>query len=95
MQPCRNLTIHLAGRRVVQLNFGRPNDPVLAIMRRVLRDSRAVLKVAKSAGGPGAEPKPINRRPPISPDIVRIYLLRWLGHRPAALFYEIDKSRNT
>jgi hypothetical protein len=34
-------TIRLAGRRIVQLNFGRCNDPLLGIMRRVLREANA------------------------------------------------------
>jgi hypothetical protein len=32
----------LAGRRIVKLNFGRRNDPALPILRRVLREARAV-----------------------------------------------------
>jgi len=32
----------LAGKRIRQLNFGRRDDPVLAILRRALRDSRRV-----------------------------------------------------
>lgn len=31
----------LAGRRIVKLNFGRRDDPVLGILRRVLREARA------------------------------------------------------
>jgi hypothetical protein len=34
----------LAGKRIVKLNFGRRDDPVLAILRRVLRDARLVAK---------------------------------------------------
>ena len=32
----------LAGKEIRKLNFGRADSPVLAILRRVLRDSRAV-----------------------------------------------------
>jgi hypothetical protein len=31
-----------AGKRIVKLNFGRRDDPSLPILRRVLRDGRAV-----------------------------------------------------
>ena len=31
----------LVGKRIVKLNFGRRNDPVLPILRRVLRESRS------------------------------------------------------
>lgn len=34
----------LAGKRIVKLNFGKRDDPVLPILRRVLRDARAVAK---------------------------------------------------
>jgi hypothetical protein len=34
----------LAGKRIVNLSFGRRDDPVLVILRRVLRDARAVAK---------------------------------------------------
>jgi hypothetical protein len=34
----------LAGKRIVKLNFGKRDDPVLVILRRVLRDARAVAK---------------------------------------------------
>ena len=34
----------LAGKRIVKLNFGKRDDPVLTILRRVLRDARAVAK---------------------------------------------------
>ena len=32
----------LAGRQIVKLNFGKKDDPVLRISRRVIRDVRAV-----------------------------------------------------
>jgi hypothetical protein len=32
--------LRLAGRRIKQLNFGRHDDPVLAILRRVWRESK-------------------------------------------------------
>lgn len=35
----------LAGKQIVKLNFGRKDDPVLQILRRVLRDARAVAKM--------------------------------------------------
>lgn len=31
----------VAGKRIVKLNFGRREDPLLPILRRVLRESRA------------------------------------------------------
>jgi hypothetical protein len=34
----------LAGKRIVKLNCGRRNDPALPILRRVLRDVRAVAR---------------------------------------------------
>lgn len=34
----------LAGKRIRKLNFGRRDDPVLPILRRVLRESREVAK---------------------------------------------------
>ena len=34
----------LAGKHIRKLSFGRKDDPVLTILRRVLRDSRAVAK---------------------------------------------------
>jgi len=30
----------IAGKRIRKLNFGRRNDPVLTLLRRVLRESR-------------------------------------------------------
>lgn len=36
----------LAGKRIVKLNFGRRKDPVLTILRRVLRDLRRPLRSA-------------------------------------------------
>ena len=32
----------LAGKRIVKLNFGKRDDPVLVILRRVLKDAGAV-----------------------------------------------------
>ncbi len=32
----------LAGRRIRKLNFGRRDDPVLVVLRRVLREARGV-----------------------------------------------------
>jgi hypothetical protein len=34
----------LAGKEIRKLNFGRADNPVLAILRRVLRESRAVAR---------------------------------------------------
>jgi hypothetical protein len=34
----------LTGKRVVKLNFGKRDDPVLPILRRVLREARAVAR---------------------------------------------------
>jgi len=43
-----------AGRRIAQLNFVHRDGKVLAIMRRIWRDSRAVVSASKSARGAGA-----------------------------------------
>jgi hypothetical protein len=34
----------LAGKEIRKLNFGRRDSPVLAVLRRVLRESRAVAR---------------------------------------------------
>jgi hypothetical protein len=34
----------LAGKRIVKLNFGKRDDAVLVILRRVLRDARSVAR---------------------------------------------------
>jgi hypothetical protein len=34
----------LAGKRIRKLNFGRHDDPVLPILRRVLREARAMAR---------------------------------------------------
>jgi len=34
----------LAGKEIRKLNFGRADSPVLAVLRRVLRESRAVAR---------------------------------------------------
>ena len=34
----------LAGKRIVKLNFGKRDDKVLVVLRRVLREARAVAK---------------------------------------------------
>ena len=39
------------GKEIRKLNFGRADTPVLKLLRRVLRESRAVAK-AESAGNP-------------------------------------------
>ena len=41
--------IIIAGKRIVRLNFGRRNDPVLTILRRVLRESRQGARARKAA----------------------------------------------
>jgi len=51
--------LRLPGRRIAQLNFGRRDDPVLAIMRRVWRDSRAVARAPRSARGNEATTRPL------------------------------------
>ena len=38
----RRAALMLAGRRIVKPNFGKREDPALPILRRVLRDARAV-----------------------------------------------------
>jgi hypothetical protein len=37
----------LAGKHIRKLSFGRKDDPVLQLLRRVLRDARAVRKAAR------------------------------------------------
>jgi hypothetical protein len=39
----------VAGKRIGNLNFGRRDDPVLAILRRVLRESRQGAQGRKAA----------------------------------------------
>ena len=34
----------LAGKQIRKLNFGKRDDPVLGILRRVLRDARSVAR---------------------------------------------------
>jgi hypothetical protein len=34
----------LAGKRIVKLNFWKKDDPLLTMLRRVLRDARTVAK---------------------------------------------------
>jgi hypothetical protein len=34
----------LAGKQIVKLNFGKRDDPVLPVLRRVLRDARLAAK---------------------------------------------------
>jgi hypothetical protein len=41
----------VAGKEIRKLNFGRSDTPVLKLLRRVLREARAVAK-AESAGNP-------------------------------------------
>jgi hypothetical protein len=36
--------VMLAGKEIRKLNFGRGDSPVLAVLRRVLRESRAVAR---------------------------------------------------
>jgi hypothetical protein len=36
--------VMLAGKEIRKLNFGRANSPVLAVLRRVLRESRAIAR---------------------------------------------------
>jgi len=51
--------LRLAGRRITPLNFGRRDDPVLTIMRRVWRDSRAVARASRSARGNEVATRPL------------------------------------
>ncbi len=44
-------TLILAGKRIKKLNFGRREDPLLPILRRVLREARQVERTAKANGG--------------------------------------------
>ena len=39
----------VAGKRIVKLNFGRRNDPVLPILGRVLRESRQGARTRRAA----------------------------------------------
>jgi hypothetical protein len=41
----------LAGKEIRKLNFGRRDNPVLPILRRVLRESREVAKQHEGATG--------------------------------------------
>jgi hypothetical protein len=34
----------LAGKHIVKLNFGKRDDPLLLVLRRVLRDARLIAK---------------------------------------------------
>jgi hypothetical protein len=54
-------TLILAGRRIVQMNFGRRDDPVLAILWRVLRDARGAAKERQTMTAdppPGSSARP-------------------------------------
>jgi hypothetical protein len=42
-------TIIIVGKRIVKLNFGRRNDPVLPILRRVSRGSRLAARTRGAA----------------------------------------------
>jgi hypothetical protein len=44
----------VAGKEIRRLNFGRPDTPVLRLLRRVLRESRAVAR--PSSAGSKAHP---------------------------------------
>uniref|UniRef100_Q01TP6 Uncharacterized protein n=1 Tax=Solibacter usitatus (strain Ellin6076) TaxID=234267 RepID=Q01TP6_SOLUE len=44
----------LAGKRIVKLNFGRREDRVLPILRRVLREARTPRGKRRSQAGAGA-----------------------------------------
>jgi len=46
-----------AGKQIRKLNFGRPDGPVLAVVRRVPRDSRAVARNEGIAFGTRADLK--------------------------------------
>ena len=40
--------IRVAGKEIRKLNFGRSDMPVLKVLRRVLRESRAVAKTERT-----------------------------------------------
>jgi|SRR5450755_1501832 hypothetical protein len=42
----------VAGKQIRKLNFGRKNDPALVVLRRTLRDSRALAREFKSVASP-------------------------------------------
>ena len=50
--------VRLAGTRIVKLNFGRKDDPVLELQRRVLRDAREVVKQQKELQWTDPKPMP-------------------------------------
>jgi len=39
----------VAGKRIVKMNFGRKEDPVPPILRRVLRESRQHARIRRAA----------------------------------------------
>jgi hypothetical protein len=41
----------VAGKEIRKLNFGRADTPVLKLLRRVLREARAVAAARKERGG--------------------------------------------
>jgi hypothetical protein len=41
----RRAALIVAGKQIVKLNFGKKDDTVLRILRRALRESRAVARV--------------------------------------------------
>ena len=45
----------VAGKEIRTLNFGRSDTPVLKLLRRVLREARAVAKAERDGGGKIAE----------------------------------------
>lgn len=43
--------VRLAGVEIRKLNFGKKDTPLLKLLRRVLREARAVAKAENGAGG--------------------------------------------
>ena len=45
----------IAGKEIRKLNFGKRDTPVLQLLRRVLREARAVARAERGGGGKIAE----------------------------------------
>jgi hypothetical protein len=48
--------LRIAGMEIRKLGFGRKNTPLLALLRRVLRESRAVAKAERAAAQSAGKP---------------------------------------
>jgi hypothetical protein len=55
----------VAGKRIVKLNFGKRTDPVLPIVRRVLRQAREWKQVATATSIPSMMAELCSRTAPI------------------------------